>query len=90
MEKVMETTKILKAQKSMNLVILDWTRNDHTVVKVKMCFLSFTEQSRNDYVLFQAASTIKGAIIREWTILEKADIESLRSFLLTFVTHKHG
>lgn len=55
-----------------------------------LCFLLCTEQSRNDYVLFQAASTIKEAILREWTILDKADIESLRSFLLTFVTHKHG
>lgn len=74
----------------MNLVILDWTRNHHAVLNLKIYFLSFTEQSRNDYVLFQAASTIKGAVLREWTILEKADIESLRSFLLTFVTHKHG
>lgn len=62
----------------------------NVVLKLKVYFLSFTEQSRNDYVLFQAASTIKGAVLREWTILEKADIESLRSFLLTFVTHKHG
>lgn len=48
------------------------------------------EQSKNDYLLFQAASTIKEAILCEWTILEKADVESLRSFLLTFVTHKQG
>lgn len=46
------------------------------------------EQSTNDYVLFQAASTIKEAILREWSILDKSDVESLRSFLLTFVTHK--
>ncbi|XP_015752009.1 PREDICTED: exportin-4-like [Acropora digitifera] len=46
------------------------------------------EQSSNDYVLFQAASTIKEAILREWSLLDKSDIESLRSFLLTFVTHK--
>lgn len=55
-----------------------------------LLILLYTEQSGNDYVLFQAASTIKEAILREWTILVKADIESLRSFLLTFVTHKHG
>lgn len=47
-----------------------------------------SEQSSNDYVLFQAASTIKEAILREWSLLNKSDIESLRSFLLTFVTHK--
>ena len=52
------------------------------------CFLYYIEQSRNDYVLFQAASTIKEAILREWNILDNSDIESLRSFLLTFVTHK--
>lgn len=48
------------------------------------------EQSSNDYVLFQAASTIKEAILREWSLLDKSDIESLRSFLLTFVTHKQN
>ncbi|XP_061176526.1 exportin-4-like [Saccostrea echinata] len=44
------------------------------------------ENSKCDYVLFQAATTIKESVIREWTLLEAMDIESLRSFLLRFIT----
>ncbi|KAK7107901.1 hypothetical protein V1264_015733 [Littorina saxatilis] len=44
------------------------------------------ENSSVDYVLFQAATTIKEAIVREWTLLGAQDIESLRSFLLRFIT----
>ena len=50
----------------------------------------FVEQSKNDYVLFQAASTIKEAILREWQMLNKEDVESLRTFLLAFVSQKQG
>ncbi|XP_020912207.1 exportin-4 [Exaiptasia diaphana] len=48
------------------------------------------EQSTNDYVMFQAASTIKDAVLREWALLGKEDIESLRTFLLTFALQKQG
>ncbi|KAK3097618.1 hypothetical protein FSP39_011440 [Pinctada imbricata] len=44
------------------------------------------ENSKCDYVLFQAATTIKEAIIREWSLLAGEDIESLRSFLLQYIT----
>ena len=50
------------------------------------CFDFCAENSSVDYVLFQAATTIKEAIVREWTLLNAADIESLRSFLLRFIT----
>jgi hypothetical protein len=36
--------------------------------------------------MFQAATTIKESVVREWTLLEASDIESLRSFLLRFIT----
>lgn len=39
-----------------------------------------------DYVLFEAATTIKEAIIREWTILKKEEIDSVCSFLLHCAT----
>ncbi|XP_005108222.1 exportin-4 [Aplysia californica] len=45
------------------------------------------ENSRNDYTLFQAASTIKEAIIRDWSLMEPDAIESLRSFLLRYITN---
>lgn len=44
------------------------------------------ENSSVDYVLFQAATTIKEAVVREWSLLNAQDIESLRSFLVRFVT----
>ncbi|XP_041355105.1 exportin-4-like [Gigantopelta aegis] len=44
------------------------------------------ENSKIDYVLFQGATTIKEAIVREWTLLSAEDVESLRSFLLRYIT----
>jgi len=46
----------------------------------------FSETCNNDYVLFQAASTIKEAVVREWTLLQPNDVESLRTYLLHYVT----
>ncbi|XP_070568372.1 exportin-4-like isoform X2 [Ptychodera flava] len=46
------------------------------------------ENTKVDYVLFQAASTIKEAVAREWMLLDKSDIESMRTFLLRYVTQK--
>jgi len=37
--------------------------------------------------LFQAASTIKECIIRDWCLLQPSDIESMLSFLMHYVTH---
>uniref|UniRef100_A0A8C2NUP6 Exportin-4 n=1 Tax=Capra hircus TaxID=9925 RepID=A0A8C2NUP6_CAPHI len=41
-----------------------------------------------DYVLFQAATAIMEAVVREWILLEKGSIESLRTFLLTYVLQR--
>ncbi|KAK6169678.1 hypothetical protein SNE40_020678 [Patella caerulea] len=46
------------------------------------------ENTKSDYVLFQTATTLKEAIVREWNLLSADDIESLRSFLLRYIT-KH-
>ncbi|XP_030642256.1 exportin-4 [Chanos chanos] len=46
------------------------------------------ETSKVDYVLFQAATAIMEAVVREWVLLEKASIESLRTFLLTYVLQR--
>ncbi|XP_049583005.1 exportin-4 [Syngnathus scovelli] len=46
------------------------------------------ESSKVDYVLFQAATAIMEAVVREWILLEKSSIESLRAFLLTYVLHR--
>jgi len=59
------------------------------VVYVDMCgFFYWPEQSSDDYVMFQAASAIKDAVLREWSLLSKDDIESLRTFLLAFALQK--
>ena len=47
----------------------------------------FTENSKSDYTLFQAATTIKEAIIRDWSLMNPDSIEALRSFLLRYITN---
>lgn len=63
--------------------------------KLNTCFLILklplffpAETSKVDYVLFQAATAIMEAVVREWILLEKASIESLRTFLLTYVLQR--
>ncbi|KAB1267846.1 Exportin-4 [Camelus dromedarius] len=46
------------------------------------------ETSKVDYVLFQAATAIMEAVVREWILLEKGSVESLRTFLLTYVLQR--
>ncbi|KAJ3592518.1 hypothetical protein NHX12_007645 [Muraenolepis orangiensis] len=46
------------------------------------------ETSKVDYVLFQAATAVMEAVVREWVLLEKTSIESLRTFLLTYVLQR--
>lgn len=46
------------------------------------------ETSKVDYVLFQAATAVMESVVREWILLEKTSIESLRAFLLTYVLQR--
>lgn len=46
------------------------------------------ETSKVDYVLFQAATALMESVVREWILLEKTSIESLRAFLLTYVLQR--
>eukprot|EP01135_Chromosphaera_perkinsii_P002003 Nk52_evm50s215 gene=Nk52_evmTU50s215 len=48
------------------------------------------EHTKNAFVLFEAASGIKKAILRDWSVMEGQDIENLRSYLLTYVTRNYG
>ena len=65
-----------------------------THVKIPHCWKShvmahlyfLSENCKIDYVLFQAATTVRESVIREWTLLSAEDIESLRSFLLRYIT----
>ncbi|RUS87296.1 hypothetical protein EGW08_004976 [Elysia chlorotica] len=45
------------------------------------------ENSKSDYTLFQAATTIKEAIIRDWALMNPESVEGLRSFLLRYITN---
>lgn len=60
--------------------------------KMSYCLKKFlifsSETSKVDYVLFQAATAIMEAVVREWILLEKGSIESLRTFLLTYVLQR--
>ncbi|CAG5101281.1 Similar to Xpo4: Exportin-4 (Mus musculus) [Cotesia congregata] len=46
------------------------------------------ETSSVDYVLFESAGLIKGALVREWTLLPSADIGSLQQYLLHYIVNK--
>ncbi|XP_052740904.1 exportin-4 [Bicyclus anynana] len=48
------------------------------------------EKSSSDYVLFEAASLIKTALIREWNLLSADDITSLREYLLSYLLRKEA
>ncbi|PIK52923.1 putative exportin-4 [Apostichopus japonicus] len=48
------------------------------------------ENSKSDYVLFQVASTVKEAMIREWTLLSPEQINHMRTFLMKYVTQNIG
>ncbi|KAL5457574.1 hypothetical protein EMCRGX_G034846 [Ephydatia muelleri] len=47
---------------------------------------SILEHSHSEYVLFQAASTIKEGVIREWHVLSSLEKEHLRDFILHYLT----
>lgn len=46
------------------------------------------ETSNVQYVLFEAAETLKSALIREFSFLQEADVISLRQYLLHFITSR--
>ena len=58
------------------------TRNPYVMCK------EILETCKVDYVLFEAATTIKEAVIREWALLAKQEIDSICSFLLCCVTER--
>lgn len=43
------------------------------------------ENSRVEYVLFEAAEVLKSALIREWTLLSETDVLSLRQYLMQYI-----
>ena len=45
------------------------------------------EQSKNNYVLFEASGLLKEGLIREWRELSAQDISQLRSYLLQYVVN---
>ncbi|XP_033118145.1 exportin-4-like [Anneissia japonica] len=65
-------------------IILSFRKSNNSLSVCRHIF----EHSKHDYVLFQAATTIKDTVVRNWKDLDKNEIESIRSFLLHFVTGK--
>jgi len=47
----------------------------------------FAERSQSEYVIFQAACTLKGAIVREWNMLSANQLEELRLYLLQYTAN---
>ena len=48
------------------------------------CVYVCAESSQSEYVIFQAACTLKGAIVREWNMLSSNQLEELRLYLLQY------
>ena len=61
-------------------------RRDSDIVHGMICL--FLENCQVGYVLFEAATALKEAVIREWNMLEKQDIDSLCAFLLNYITQQ--
>ncbi len=51
---------------------------------------SSSEHSQSEYVLFQAGSTIREAVLREWAILPAEEKDALRAYLLHYLTSNPG
>ena len=49
---------------------------------------STPENSGSDYVLFQAGSTVRDAVIREWEVLSGEERVGLRGYLLHYITSR--
>ncbi|KAH0625120.1 hypothetical protein JD844_033252, partial [Phrynosoma platyrhinos] len=82
---------LLNKNKMKNELFLGWwicIKNAFSVLVNSQFCISLTETSKVDYVLFQAATAIMEAVVREWILLEKSSIESLRTFLLTYVLQR--
>lgn len=48
------------------------------------------EKSNADFVVFEAASLLKSALIREWSLLSESDISSLREYLLNYLLRREA
>ncbi|CAB0010169.1 unnamed protein product, partial [Nesidiocoris tenuis] len=50
--------------------------------------INVSETCTVDYVLFETATTLKDALVREWKYLPEAEVSELRQFLLEYVIQK--
>jgi len=57
------------------------TKNPYQLCKLLL------EQSKNDYVLFEASGLLKDGLIREWRELSADDVRGLRAYLLQYVVN---
>uniref|UniRef100_UPI00358FA5D2 exportin-4 isoform X2 n=1 Tax=Myxine glutinosa TaxID=7769 RepID=UPI00358FA5D2 len=46
------------------------------------------ETSHEDYVLFQTMTALMQAVVRDWSLLDRVTVESLRTFLLNYVLQR--
>ncbi|XP_039289584.1 exportin-4 [Nilaparvata lugens] len=67
-------------------VLLDFQKSKSPYALCKYIF----ETSSVDYVIFETASTLKEALIREWYSLEESDIVSLRQYLLNYLLNRRN
>ena len=53
-----------------------------------LLFLLSAEESSSAFVLFQAASTMQEAVLREWVVLPGEEKEALRAYILHYLTSR--
>lgn len=63
-------------------VFLNFRGSKHPIVTI----LHIINHSKVDYVIYQAASALKEALVRDWPKLPKPEITSLQNYLLNYVT----
>lgn len=75
-----------KQRESAELVFMNFRKSKSPYEICKYIF----ENSKTDYVIFEAANSLKEAIIREWSMLNTDDVTSLWQYLLRHVINNAG
>lgn len=50
----------------------------------------FVDHSQQEYVLFESATTLKLALVRDWVTLSQDQKNELRQYLFQFIMERYG
>ena len=60
----------------------------YSYIELFVCVCLSAETSRNDNVLFHAATALRDALIRDWPSLSFSQIKSVHIYLMDFVVQR--